>query len=55
VLIAPFAVCRGGEGTPIHIGNYSNVQDVVFLHSLETPGTINRILMTEDILSKDLF
>ena len=35
-MIAPFAVYRGNEGTPIHIGNYSNVQDSVFLHSLET-------------------
>ena len=36
VLIAPFAVCRGDEGTPIHIGNYSNLQDGVVLHALET-------------------
>jgi len=36
VLFAPFAVCRGDEGTPIHIGDYSNVQDGVILHSLET-------------------
>ena len=36
VLVAPFAVCRGDEGTPIHIGNYSNLQDGVVLHSLET-------------------
>ena len=36
VLIAPFAVCRGDEGTPIHIGNYSNLQDGVILHALET-------------------
>ncbi|WP_162478077.1 hypothetical protein [Nitrososphaera sp. AFS] len=36
VLMAPFAVCRGDEGTPIHIGNYSNVQDGVILHALET-------------------
>ena len=36
VLIAPFAVCRGDEGTPIHIGDYSNMQDGVFLHALET-------------------
>ncbi len=36
VLIAPFAVCRGDEGTPIHIGDYSNVQDGVALHALET-------------------
>ena len=36
VLVAPFAVCRGDEGTPIHIGDYSNVQDGVLLHALET-------------------
>jgi carbonic anhydrase len=36
VLVAPFAVCRGDEGTPIYIGDYSNVQDGVILHSLET-------------------
>jgi carbonic anhydrase len=36
VLVAPFAACRGDEGTPIYIGNYSNVQDGVLLHALET-------------------
>jgi carbonic anhydrase len=36
VLVAPFSVCRGDEGTPIHIGDYSNVQDGVILHALET-------------------
>ncbi|MGC1930376.1 MAG: hypothetical protein WA667_15495 [Candidatus Nitrosopolaris sp.] len=36
VLVAPFAVCRGDEGTPIHIGDYSNLQDGVILHALET-------------------
>jgi len=36
VLVAPFAVCRGDEGTPIHIGDYSNLQDSVVLHALET-------------------
>jgi carbonic anhydrase len=36
VLIAPFAVCRGDEGTPIHVGDYSNMQDGVLLHALET-------------------
>jgi hypothetical protein len=35
-LVAPFAVCRGDEGTPIHIADYSNVQEGVFLHALET-------------------
>jgi carbonic anhydrase len=36
VLVAPFAVCRGDEGIPIHVGDYSNMQDGVILHSLET-------------------
>lgn len=36
VLMAPTSVCRGDEGTPIHIGDYSNVQDGVILHALET-------------------
>jgi carbon dioxide concentrating mechanism protein CcmM len=39
VMVAPTAVCRGDEGTPIHIGDYSNVQDGVVVHALET--TIN--------------
>jgi carbonic anhydrase len=36
VMVASFAVCRGDEGTPIHIGDYSNLQEGVILHSLET-------------------
>ncbi len=36
VLMAPTSVCRGDEGTPIFIGDYSNVQDGVILHALET-------------------
>jgi len=36
VLMAPTSVCRGDEGTPIYIGDYSNVQDGVILHALET-------------------
>lgn len=35
-LVAPFAVCRADEGIPIHIGDYSNMQDGVILHALET-------------------
>ena len=34
VLVAPFAVCRGDEGIPIHIGNYSNLKDGVFYFGL---------------------
>ncbi|MGI0069180.1 MAG: hypothetical protein ACREAN_02880, partial [Nitrosopumilaceae archaeon] len=32
----PTAVCRGDEGTPIYVGDNSNVQDGVILHALET-------------------
>lgn len=39
VLVAPTAVCRGDEGTPLHIGEFSNMQDGVVIHGLET--TIN--------------
>ncbi|HUH61312.1 MAG TPA: DapH/DapD/GlmU-related protein [Candidatus Eisenbacteria bacterium] len=36
VFMGPMAVCRGDEGTPIYIGDDSNVQDGVILHALET-------------------
>ena len=36
VLVSPTAVCRGDEGTPIHVGDSSNMQDGVVLHALET-------------------
>jgi carbonic anhydrase len=36
VLVAPTAICRGDEGTPIHVGDYSNIQDGVVLHALAT-------------------
>ncbi len=36
VFMGPTAVCRGDEGTPIYIGDNSNVQDGVILHALET-------------------
>ena len=35
-MVAPTAVCRGDEGTPIHISSHSNIQDDVVLHGLET-------------------
>jgi carbon dioxide concentrating mechanism protein CcmM len=35
-MVAPTAVCRGDEGTPIHISAHSNMQDDVVIHSLET-------------------
>ena len=36
VMVAPTAVCRGDEGTPIHISAHSNMQDDVVIHGLET-------------------
>jgi carbonic anhydrase len=36
VLVSPTAVCRGDEGTPIHVGDGSNMQDGAVLHALET-------------------
>ena len=36
VMMSPTSVCRGDEGTPIYISDYSNVQDGVILHALET-------------------
>lgn len=36
VMVAPTAVCRGDEGTPIHVSSYSNIQDGVVIHALET-------------------
>ena len=36
VFVAPTAVCRGDEGTPIHVGEGSNMQDGVVIHALET-------------------
>ena len=36
VFMGPTAVCRGDEGTPIYIGDDSNIQDGVILHALET-------------------
>ena len=36
VLVAPTAVCRGDEGTPIHVSDFSNMQDGAILHGLIT-------------------
>jgi len=36
VFVAPTAVCRGDEGTPIYVGENSNLQDGVVLHALKT-------------------
>jgi carbonic anhydrase len=36
VFAAPTSVCRGDEGTPIFVGDLSNIQDGAILHGLET-------------------
>jgi carbonic anhydrase len=36
VFAAPTSVCRGDEGTPIFIGDLSNIQDGAIIHGLET-------------------
>jgi len=36
VFVAPTAICRGDEGTPIHVGEGANMQDGVVIHALET-------------------
>lgn len=36
VMIAPFASVRGDEGTPLWVGDDSNIQDGVVIHALET-------------------
>lgn len=50
VFVAPFASLRGDEGQPIHVGDYSNVQDGVVIHALETesggkPIDANRVVV----------
>ena len=55
VLVAPFAVCRGDEGTPIHMGDYSNMQDGVILHALETTSHGKNMDDRRYIQQKDLF
>lgn len=36
VHVSPFASVRGDEGSPIYVGNNSNIQDGVIIHGLET-------------------
>lgn len=40
VMVAPTAVCRADEGTPIHVGDFSNLQDGVVIHDLQTTKPI---------------
>ncbi len=35
-MMSPTAVCRGDEGTPIAVGDQTNIQDGVILHALAT-------------------
>jgi carbonic anhydrase len=32
VLVAPTAVCRGDTGIPIHVDDFSNIQDGAIIH-----------------------
>ncbi len=48
VMVSPCASIRGDEGSPIHIGNESNVQDCCVVHALETSENGKKI-------SKNLF
>jgi len=36
VMVSPCASVRGDEGTPIYVGDHSNVQDGCVIHALET-------------------
>lgn len=36
VMVSPAASIRGDEGTPIYVGDYSNIQDCSVIHALET-------------------
>ncbi len=36
VMVSPCASVRGDEGSPIYVGDFSNIQDCVVLHALET-------------------
>lgn len=42
-MMSPTAVCRGDEGTPIKVGNQTNIQDGVILHALATEVDGERI------------
>lgn len=48
VMVSPCASVRGDEGTPIYIGDNSNVQDCCVVHALETWETGHEV-------SKNLF
>ena len=36
VMVSPFASLRGDEGTPLYIGDETNIQDSCVIHALET-------------------
>ncbi len=36
VMVSPFVSIRADEGSPIHIGDDSNVQDGVIMHGMKT-------------------
>ena len=36
MLVAPTAVCRGDTGIPIHVDDFSNIQDGATIHAAQT-------------------
>lgn len=36
MLVAPTAVCRGDTGIPIHVDDFSNIQDGAIIHAAQT-------------------
>jgi len=43
VMVSPCASIRGDEGSPIYVGDYSNVQDCSVIHALETSEGGNEV------------
>ncbi|MCD4703536.1 MAG: carbonic anhydrase [Methanosarcinaceae archaeon] len=49
VMVCPHASIRADEGTPIHIGEQSNVQDGVVLHGLETLDPVGKEIAPNNV------
>lgn len=45
VMVSPFASVRGDEGQPLFVGDESNIQDGVVIHSIETDKQTEKNLM----------
>ena len=44
-MVSPFASVRGDEGQPLFVGDESNIQDGVVIHSIETDKQPQKTLM----------